>query len=127
MRHLDFVSYPADPDLWMRLASKPDGTQYYTYILLYTDDILVIDHHAEHVLRNQLGKYFELKQESIGPPKIYLGGKTSKVELENGVSAWSFSSTQDVKAVVANVKKYVENHKSWRMPSNCNTPLTTMY
>ena len=127
MRHLDFVSCPADPDLWMRPASKPDGAQYYTYILLYTDDALVIDHHVDHVLRNQLGKCFELKQESIGPPKIYLGGKTSKVELENGVSAWSFSSTQYVKAAVANVKKYVENHKSWRMPLKCNTPSTSTY
>ena len=74
-----------------------------------------------------MGKYFELKEESIGPPKIYLGGKVSKVELENGVKAWSFSPTQYVKAAVDNVKKYVEKHERWKLPKNCNTPLTTSY
>ena len=83
MRHLDYTSCPADPDLWMRPATKHDGSQYYSYILLYTDDALVIDESPEDILRNQLGKYFELKEESIGPPKIYLGGKVSKVQLEN--------------------------------------------
>jgi hypothetical protein len=87
MRHLDFGSCPADPDVWMRKAKKPDGTCYYEYILLYTDDALVVRANAEQVLRKQLGRYFELKEESIGPPKIYLGGHVRKVQLENGVEA----------------------------------------
>ena len=29
MRHLDYVSCPADPDLWMRPAMKADGSTYY--------------------------------------------------------------------------------------------------
>ena len=73
--------------------------------MLYTDDALVIDENAEDVLRNQLGKYFKLKEESIGPPKIYLGGKISKVELKNVIKSWSFSLTQYVKSAVDNVKK----------------------
>ena len=32
-----------------------------------------------------LGKYFELKQESIKPPDIYLGGHMRQVTLDNGV------------------------------------------
>lgn len=31
------------------------------------------------MLRNELGMYFELKEESIGPPTIYLGEKLSFV------------------------------------------------
>ena len=127
MRHLDYVSCPADPDLWMRPATKEDGSQYYSYILLYTDDTLLIDCDAENVLRNQLGKYFELKEESIGPPKFYLGGKTRKVELVNGVEAWSFSSTQYVKAAVENVENYIKKEGRWQLPPNSNTPLTTSY
>ena len=61
MRHLDDTLCSADPDIWMRLATKPDRTQYYSYILLYTDDALVVDYNAEDVLRNQLGKYLQLK------------------------------------------------------------------
>ena len=29
MRHLDFESCPADPDVWMRPAMKADGSNYY--------------------------------------------------------------------------------------------------
>ena len=55
------------------------------YILLYTDDALCISAHAEETLRNDLGKYFQLKEKSIGPPTIYLGGHCRLVELETGV------------------------------------------
>jgi hypothetical protein len=74
MRHLNFVSCPADPDVWMRPAIKSDGTEYYEYLLLYTDDALYVSENAENALGNELGRYFPLKEESIGPPKIYLGG-----------------------------------------------------
>mmetsp|Transcript_7105 Transcript_7105/g.6739 ORF Transcript_7105/g.6739 Transcript_7105/m.6739 type:complete len:182 (+) Transcript_7105:825-1370(+) len=42
MRHLDFVFYLADPDVWMRSAIKSDGTEHYEYILLYTDDVICV-------------------------------------------------------------------------------------
>ena len=35
MRHINFESCPADPDVWMRPAMKADGSSYYEYILLY--------------------------------------------------------------------------------------------
>ena len=56
-------------------AGKHDnGSKYWEYLLLYVDDALCVSHKAERTLQNDFGKYFELKQESIGPPKIYLGG-----------------------------------------------------
>jgi hypothetical protein len=92
MRHLDFVSCLADPDVWMRPAKHSNGSEYYEYILLYTDDCLVIGEQPERTLRNDLGRYFELKEESTGPPKLYLGGRTREVVLENGVKCWTFNS-----------------------------------
>ena len=71
----------------MREAAKSDGTHYWEYALLYTDDTLVISERGEHVLQDEIGKYFELKEESIGPPDLYLGGKMRKVVLENGIKA----------------------------------------
>ena len=55
MEHLGFSSCPADPDVWMRPSVKADGTTYYTYGLLYTDDALVISKSPEKVLREELG------------------------------------------------------------------------
>ena len=37
---------------------KADGSEYYEYILLYTDDAIVVSENAEHTLRNKLGKYW---------------------------------------------------------------------
>jgi hypothetical protein len=94
LHFLGYKSCPADPDVWMRPAIKSDGNEVYDYVLLYVDDALVISDNAEAILKNEIGKYFELKKESVGPPTLYLGGRLSKVELENGVHAWAFSSSQ---------------------------------
>jgi hypothetical protein len=106
MHHNGFKSCPADPDVWMRSAMKSDGTAVYEYVLLYTDDALSIGVEAGSILRKEIGNYFELKEKSIGSPKLYLGGHLSLVELENGVNAWAFSSSQYVGAAVQNVEDY---------------------
>ena len=73
-----------------------------------TDGALVISDNAEQVLcKEDLGRYFELKEKSIGPPKIYLGGTTIQVELENGVRAWALGSSQYVSSAVKKVDAYV--------------------
>jgi hypothetical protein len=91
----------------MRPATKADGTEYYEYALLCVDDCLVVSENPEAILRNELGKYFKLKEASIGPPDIYLGGKMRQVVMENGAKAWSFSSSQYVQEAVNNVLKYL--------------------
>jgi hypothetical protein len=127
MRHLDFKSCPADPDVWMRAAKQPNGSNHYEYILLYTDDALVVGCNPETILRTELGRYFELKEESIGPPKIYLGGHVRKVTLDNDAEAWAVSSSQYVQATVKNVETFLATQERWRTPSKAETPLQTSY
>jgi hypothetical protein len=103
MHHSGFKSCPADPDVWMRSAIKSDGTEVYEYVLLYTDDALSIGVEAESILRKEIRKHFELKEKSIGPPRLHLAGPLSLVELNNGVKAWAFSSSRYVRAAVQNV------------------------
>ena len=67
MRQLDFELCPSDPDVWMRPSKKSDGSKYYDYVLLYTDDLLCISENKEDILRD-IGKYFELKLDTLGPP-----------------------------------------------------------
>jgi hypothetical protein len=121
MHHIGFKSSPADPDVWMRAAVKSDGTQVYEHVLLYTDDALSIGVEAESNLRKEIGKYFELKEKSIGPPKLYLGGHLSLVELDNGGKAGAFSSSQYVRAAV----QCAEDVKRWKQPMKAKTPLCT--
>ena len=67
MDHLGFTSCRAEPDVWMRAATKTDGEEYFEYVLLYVDHCLVILHKPEAILREEIGKHFKLKEESIGP------------------------------------------------------------
>ena len=75
MNMIGFESCLADPYIWRREPTKLDGQEYYEYVLLYVDDCLVISHKPEAILRKEIGKYFRLKEESIGAPLQYLGGK----------------------------------------------------
>ena len=110
----------------MRPATKSDGSKYWEYVLLYVDDVLIISEHGEAVLRGEIGKHFKLKEESIGPPSFYLGGKLRKVSLDNGTSAWAFGSSKYIQASVDNIELYLKNRNS-KLPSRCNTPTSTNY
>ena len=129
MEFLNFKSCLADSDVWMRPAITSDGNTYYKYILLYVDNALVVSENAESILQNELGRYFHLKEESIGPPMVYLGGRVCKVQLENGVWAWSFSSSQYVQSAIKNIEEYVRRPENshLKIPSKAETPLTTSY
>ena len=51
MKHMEYMSCPADPYLWTKsMMILSDGAEYYAYILLYGNDILCIHHNAESVL-----------------------------------------------------------------------------
>ena len=116
----------ADPDVWRREATKADGTPYYQYILLYVDDVLCIAEDGDKILHNELGYYFHLKEESVGPPSLYLGAKLSKVKLENGNDAWAMSPSQYCQAAVRNVEEYLKDHGA-KLPTRATTPLQPNY
>ena len=80
----------------------------------------------EDVLRNEIGRYFSLKENSVGPLKIYLGNKVSKTELKNGADAWSFSSPQYVKNTVKNVSDHLQR-KGKTFPKKASPPLSPDY
>ena len=73
-------------------------------------------------MRDGIGKYFHLKEESIGEPKIYLGGHMQKVTLENDQDAWAFESSQYCQAAVANVEMFLEESGA-KLPSRAQTPI----
>ena len=102
MGHLGYEYFKEDPYLWMRLAKRDDGSEYYEYILLYIYDCLCM---SEHPLQ-----YFLLKPDSVGPPKMYLGKKISQVQLPTGVNAWTISASQYIQDYVQNIEKYLERN-----------------
>ena len=125
MDHLGYTSCKADPDLWLRLAKKDSGENYYEYVLLYVDDCLVISEHARQALE-EINQYFPMKPESIGEPKIYLGAKISKIILPNGVSSWAISASKYVQNAVSNVEGELKK-KGLGLKKGTNTPLSCNY
>ena len=123
---MGFETCKADPDVWFWLSVKENGTDYYQYVLLYTDDILAIMENPEAFIRNDLGKRFVVKLNSIGKPTQYLGNKVSYVTLENGVSAWSFSSSQYVQSAVKNFIDHLTS-EGRLLPGREKSPWTSNY
>ena len=87
MNHLDFKHCLATTNSWTRLEINLDENTHCKNVLLHTDDFVVVNKNTESVLRNEIGKKIELKEESVGPPKTHLGGSARKVHLENDVDA----------------------------------------
>ena len=61
------------------------------------------------MLQNDIGKYFDLKEDSIVLTLKYLEENLRELELENGQKCWAFGSNQYVESAVNNVVDYLNN------------------
>ncbi len=127
MRHLGYSPCRADPDLWWKANIRPeDGFKYYSYILLYVDDVLAIGHDAKDMIE-RLDKYFTMKEESKGKPDMYLGAKLAKCTLDNGVECWAMSPAKYVWDSIANVEKYLADKGLPKLKNKARAPWITDY
>ena len=110
----------------MREATKTDGTDYWEYVLLYVDDCLVVSDHGEKMLRQETGKYFKLKQKSIGQLYFYLGGKMRLINIDNGSKEWALSSSQYVVEYLKNVEAYLAR-KVKKLNAKAGAPISNRY
>ena len=44
LRGMGFTPSLADMDMWMRRHQRPDDTEYYEYLVVYVDDVLIVSH-----------------------------------------------------------------------------------
>ena len=126
MIFLGFKSCQAEPDIWMREATKTDGVDYWEYELLYVDDCLVVSDHGEKMLREDIVKYFKLKEKPIGLPDVYLGDKMRRVKLENSYKEWTFRYSQYVVEAVKNVEAYLAG-KETKLNAKAGAPISNGY
>ena len=94
--------------------------------MIDVDDCLVVSNHVEKTLREEIGNYFKLKDNSIGPPEVYLGGNMRQVKIYNGSKAWAFSSSQYVVEAVKNVEQYLLRKEN-KLNSKAGTPIYNGY
>ena len=115
----------ADPDVWIKPATKENGFKYYEMILCYVDDVISIGEHPMRAIEG-IKATFKLKGDKAEIPDMYLGGSIAKVNTADGVECWTISSEKYVKTAVANIKDNLAK-KGLRLPSKCSTPFRTGY
>ena len=103
MNQMGFKSCLADPDVWYKPMTKPDGAKYYAYILVYVDDVLILDYNPKQFM-DQLQSLVTIKEGSIGEPEVYLGANIQKVDSRSGEQCWGASAQQYVRDSVKNIK-----------------------
>jgi hypothetical protein len=127
LHDLGFKSSLADPDVWYKPATKPDGFQYYEYVLIYVDDILVFSHQPK-ITMAALGTLYRLKDGSIGKPERYLGATVKQWRFPEDTAKirWGLCSDQYVTEAVRNVE--LELHAlQQQLPTKTSTPLSNGY
>ena len=86
----------------------------------------MVSYHGEKMLREKIGKYFNLKEKSIGQPDVYLGGKMRRVKLDNSSKTWDFSSSQYVVEALNNVEAYLAS-KEKNLNAKTGAPVSNGY
>jgi hypothetical protein len=121
LHSLHYVPTQADPDVWIRPATEPDGTEYYEYVIVYVDNIGHASHDTD-VTMLAIKVVYKLKNDSIDPPETYLGAGVEFKDI-NGTSCWTMSSEKYIKAAIDNVDKKLAE-RGLRLQPNCPTPMT---
>ena len=90
LHDIGFIPTRADPDVLRQPAVKPDGFEYYEYILCYVDDLLPISHDAQKVLKS-VQDTFKFKDNRFDKPDVYLRAQMDRMSVD-GFEGWTMSS-----------------------------------
>lgn len=109
---LGFSSTKADPDVYRRVESRPDGTSYYSYLVVYVDDILCIHHNPKSIM-DRIGSIFRLK-DGVSSPTMYLGTdiKPWEYQRDDGTigKCWALGANSYLKEALKVVSTLSSTH-----------------
>ncbi len=97
-------------------------------VLVYVNDILVMNHDPKTVLKEIHG-YMPLKNPDDMEVDIYLGTKLKETKLPNGIWAWGMSPSKYVQQAVKNCESQLLKDFDGRymLPSKADNPFPTTY
>ena len=101
---LGFESSYGDPDMWFKPKTKPNGDKYYSYLLIYVDDVISVDLNPKENI-DLINNKFSIKKGSAGPPTVYLGANIQELPSRMGEKCWGMSCEQYVRDAVKHVKE----------------------
>jgi hypothetical protein len=110
----------------MRKAAKPNGFEYYEYLLTYVDDCLCVSHKPNETME-MIGKVYDLK-DTVKPLERYLGANIRHWQLPNGREVWSMSGQDYVKNAVKMCKDLLlKDGKTLRGGQSAERPMAKTY
>ena len=126
LREAGFFASKADPDVWMRKATKPDGFEYWEYVLIYVDDILAVSGNPKAIMDFLAAKY-TLKEGSVKEPDTYLGARIFKWRIDGAddpeKTRWGMSAENYIKLALKDIERILEEAGK-TLPTKAATPFT---
>ena len=121
---IGFKGSLANPDVWMRPATRPTGETYYEYILCYVDVILCISHDARRPM-DEIKKTLKFKNDKVEEPDFYLGASLKKKE-PNGKKVWTMTPYEYLRNAIATVESQLAK-RGKKLPARATTPMVSGY
>ncbi|GKY96005.1 hypothetical protein MPSEU_000561000 [Mayamaea pseudoterrestris] len=107
LRDLGWEPCRGEPDVRMRSRTKANGEKIWEYLLVWTDDLLMLGLDPKQGLE-EINKFFTLKEGSIGEPTQYLGSTISRYTFDGDPKAyWAMGSSKYVKEAIKNVETHL--------------------
>ena len=104
----------SDNDVYIKERLRKDGSKYYSYLIIYVDDVLCIDENPK-VIIDHIATVYRVKDGSVKEPSRYLDKNIKKWSYTamNGESmtAYALGSSTYIKEAVRIVKKNCINCK----------------
>ena len=124
--NMGYVPYESDPDIWMERAVKPSGGEYWTYMLIYVDDCLHINHNPSIDLE-ALSGFYRLK-DGAGALERYLDTNVDQIQLKDGSTAWSMTCVDYLKGAIKNANNSLgEDTAALKMLGDGHRPFLSSY
>ena len=114
LAEMGYTSCRADPDVYMKKQCDKEGNKYWSYMLVYVDDCLLV-HHDPGPTMDDLKRRYSLKNDAYGEPDRYLGANTDKFHLSDGHEYWSMHPYDYVDQVTKMVKQWsIDDNRAWK-------------
>jgi hypothetical protein len=129
---MGFTAFLTDGDVWLRPDTKPGGTQYNKYIIVYVYNILAISLDPQSIM-DPLSEHYTIRAGIVQAPKEYLGLDIQSFNVQckdstgPGVQTyWSMSARTYIKRAVAEVKSTLAEVNQ-RLKSKVKPPIADKY
>jgi len=125
LEDLQFEPTTADPDAYRRRTVHPRGFEYWEFLLVYVDDILIVSHNPQVHLQ----KLNQFHMSAVGKPDRYLGANIKCVTIpgdDSGMEYWLMTSQTYVRNAVNNVREMLQS-EGYDLKTTAKTPFPSNY